>query len=73
MVTGVWDIKERLEGVVSQYYHRPFIKRDDYMRLGFWILRGAVYIFLMYCFVFLCLLTVRTEFTIDTCSDMLCF
>ena len=26
LITGVWKIKERLEGVVSQYYHRPFIE-----------------------------------------------
>ena len=26
LVAGVWKIKEWLDGVVSQYYHRPFIE-----------------------------------------------
>ena len=29
LVAGVWKIKERLEDVVSEYYHRPFIEGED--------------------------------------------
>ena len=29
LVTGVWKIKERLEDVVTEYYHRHFIEGAD--------------------------------------------
>ena len=29
LVAGVWKIKERLEDVVTEYYHRPFIEGVD--------------------------------------------
>ena len=29
LVAGAWKIKERLEDVVSEFYHHPFIKGED--------------------------------------------
>ena len=42
--TGVWKIKERLDDVVSQFYHRPFIEGAVVWDCFLWHMCSVVYL-----------------------------